>query len=60
VRARPLAGVLVALALVAGLAACGKKNAPAPPPDADPAFPRQYPDPDTVLPEAPDDEDGGG
>lgn len=57
--ARPLAGLLAALALAAGLAACGKQGSLRPPPDADPDFPRQYPNPETVLPETPEDEDGG-
>ncbi len=40
------------------LSACGKKGSPRPPPGADPAFPRRYPDPRTVLPQR--EEERGG
>lgn len=37
--------------LLAVLAGCGKVGAVQPPPDADPAYPRQYPPPDSVVPQ---------
>lgn len=57
--AHPAARLLAALALAAGLAACGKQGSLRPPPDADPDFPRQYPNPETVLPETPEDAGSG-
>ena len=47
-------GILLAAALVVGgLAACGKKNAPAPHEgmESQYTYPRTYPNPGTVLPE---------
>jgi predicted small lipoprotein YifL len=40
---RLLAPGLLALFLVLGLAACGKKNTPQPPPGAPVTYPRSYP-----------------
>lgn len=40
----------IAVLLVA-LAGCGKVGAVQPPPDADPDYPRQYPPPDSVVPQ---------
>jgi hypothetical protein len=42
---RPRVGRRAAFALLAllPLAACGRNGRPEPPPDADPAFPRRYP-----------------
>jgi hypothetical protein len=34
---------VLALLLALGLVACGKRNAPAPPPDQELTYPRQYP-----------------
>ena len=53
-------GFLLAAALIAGgLAACGKKNAPAPPEgmESQYTYPRTYPNPGAVLPQESEEEE---
>lgn len=45
--ARACAALMLALALAGGLAACGKRGDPEPPPGKKDEFPRTYPDPTT-------------
>ncbi len=49
---RATAGILLLMALAAGLVACGRRNAPSPPEgrEAEYTYPRFYPAPATVLP----------